>query len=383
VNTPVDCTIEDSSAARAFASQDSDMLMRRIRRQNADRGTTASVFALSERTSSNGFKRLAREYELAEHLDGTWALQPLELVHENGRTTLILEDPGGELLGQLLNTPMDVEKFLRSAIGIAASVGKMHERGLVHKDIKPDNILLDLVTEQVKLTGFGVASRLPRERQAPEPPEYIAGTLAYMAPEQTGRMNRLIDSRSDLYSLGVTFYEMLTGCLPFTASDPMEWVHCHIARQAHAPSERASGIPEILSSIVMKLLAKTAEERYQTASGIESDLRRCLSEWQSHHRVDPFQLGVHDAPDRFLLPEKLYTDVSPKSPPCSRPLSGSLVEAGRNSFLFPATQVSANRRSSMNCISRSCRLEAFLFRASSTNTSGTFHTRPSRKPSRA
>jgi len=162
------------------------------------------------------------------------------------------------------------------------------------------------VSGEVRFTSFGIASRLPRERQPPDPPEVIAGTLAYMAPEQTGRMNRSIDSRSDLYSLGVTFYEMLTGSLPFTASEPMEWVHCHIARQAHAPGERASGIPEVLSSIVMKLLAKTAEERYQTATGVEADLRRCLSEWQSRGRIDPFPLGTNDASDRLLITEELY-----------------------------------------------------------------------------
>jgi hypothetical protein len=127
-----------------------------------------------------------------------------------------------------------------------------------------------------------------------------------MAPEQTGRMNRSVDSRSDLYSLGVTFYEMLTGSLPFAASDPMEWVHCHIAREALAPGERVSGTPDVLSSIVMKLLAKTAEERYQTAAGVEADLRRCLSEWQSQGRIDPFPLGAHDASDRLLISEELY-----------------------------------------------------------------------------
>src|SRR4026209_124676 len=115
-----------------------------------------------------------------------------------------------------------------------------------------------------------MASRLPRERQSPAPPEFIAGTLAYMAPEQTGRMNRLIDSRSDLYSLGVTLYQMLTGSLPFTASDPMEWVHCHIARKPVPPSERLEKIAAQVSHIIMKLLAKTAEERYQTAAGVES-----------------------------------------------------------------------------------------------------------------
>ena len=154
--------------------------------------------------------------------------------------------------------------------------------------------------------GFGIASRLPRERQAPDPPEFIAGTLPYMAPEQTGRMNRSIDSRSDLYALGVTLYEMLTGTLPFTASDPMELVHCHIARQPTPPCERLKGIPGAVSAIIMKLLAKTAEERYQTAAGAESDLRRCLDEWETQNRIDEFPLGEHDTPDRLLIPEKLY-----------------------------------------------------------------------------
>src|SRR6202035_470775 len=126
-----------------------------------------------------------------------------------------------------------------------------------------------------------IASQLPRERQSPDPPEFIAGTLAYMAPEQTGRMNRSIDSRSDLYSLGITLYEMLTGTLPFTASDPMEWVHCHIARQPVPPGARSKEVPAPISAIILKLLAKTAEERYQTAAGVEADLRRCLAEWET------------------------------------------------------------------------------------------------------
>src|SRR5437667_10201547 len=127
-----------------------------------------------------------------------------------------------------------------------------------------------------------------------------------MAPEQTVRMNRSIDSRSDLYALGVTLYEMLTGSLPFTATDPMEWVHCHIARQPVPPGERLKGIPAPVSAIVMKLLAKMAEERYQTAAGLESDLRRCLAEWETEQRIDEFPLGEHDTPDRLVVPEKLY-----------------------------------------------------------------------------
>ena len=219
---------------------------------------------------------------------------------------LVLEDPGGEPLDRLLGRPLEISHFLRIAIPLAEALRQVHARGLIHKDIKPANILVDAASGSVWLTGFGIASRLPRERQAPAPPEVIAGTLAYMAPEQTGRMNRSMDSRSDLYALGVTLYEMLTGHLPFTAADPMEWVHCHIARQPLPPDERIAGIPAPLSAIVMKLLAKTAEERYQTAAGLEADLRRCLAEWETHGRIDPFPLGAHDLSDRLLIPEKLY-----------------------------------------------------------------------------
>jgi PAS domain S-box-containing protein len=289
-------------------SEEGGLVLGRGWREGAGDGRKNVLIVLSdsEQPAPTILDRLAHEYSFKDELDSTWAVQPLELVRDRGQTFLLLEDPGGELLGELLGTPMEVGRFLRLAAGVAAALGKMHQRGLVHKDIKPANILVNTASGEVWLTGFGIASRLPRERQAPDPPDVIAGTLAYMAPEQTGRMNRSIDSRSDLYSLGVTFYEMLTGSLPFAASDPMEWVHCHIARQAHAPGERADGIPEVLSSIVMKLLAKTAEERYQTASGIEGDLRRCLGEWQLHGRIDPFPLGARDASDRLLLPEKLY-----------------------------------------------------------------------------
>src|SRR5712691_11214885 len=201
---------------------------------------------------------------------------PLALSGQRGRTTLVLEDPGGETLDRFLSGPMEIMQFLRLAFGLATALSGLHKRELIHKDVKPTNVLVNPATGQVRLMGFSIASRLPRERQAPEPPEFIAGTLAYMAPEQTGRMNRSTDSRSDLYALGVTLYEMVTGTLPFTASDPMELVHSHIARQPAPPSERLNGIPGPVSAIIMKLLAKTAEERYQTAIGVERELRRCL-----------------------------------------------------------------------------------------------------------
>jgi predicted ATPase/signal transduction histidine kinase/GAF domain-containing protein len=248
--------------------------------------------------------RLEHEYALRADLDAAWAAAPIEL--SRNRLALVLEDPGGEPLDRLLGQPLGITKFLRIGISIAWALRQVHARGLIHRDIKPGNILVDVASGGVWLTGFGIASRLLREHQNPEAPEAIAGTLAYMAPEQTGRMNRSIDSRSDLYSLGVTFYEMLTGALPFTASDPMEWVHCHIARQPLAPSEKVAGLPTQLSTIIMKLLAKTAEERYQTAGGLQADLGRCLEEWESNGRIEPFPLGARDTSDRLLIPEQLY-----------------------------------------------------------------------------
>src|ERR1700733_14489627 len=289
-------------------SEDGGLVFGRAWREGTGDGRKNVLIVLpaSEQAAPTTIDRLAHEYSFKDELDGTWAVRPLELVRDRGRTFLVLEDPGGELLSAHLGTPMEVGRFLRIAAAVAAALGKLHQRGLIHKDVKPANILVNAASGEVRLTGFGVPSRLTRQRQSVEPPEFIGGTLAYMAPEQTGRMNRSIDSRSDLYSLGVTFYEMLTGSLPFAASEPMEWVHCHIARQAHAPGERASGIPDVLSLIVMKLLAKTAEESYKTAGGVEADLRRCLAEWQLHGRIEPFPLAAHDTSDQLLIPEQLY-----------------------------------------------------------------------------
>jgi PAS domain S-box-containing protein len=269
-------------------------------------GLTPILLVAADESSPGGVERLEHEFALQAELDRDWAARPVALTQHNGRVTLVLEDPGGTPLDRLLGRPLETSHFLPIAIPLAGVLGRVHEQGLIHKDIKPANILVDAATGGIWLMGFGIASRLPREHQAPAPPEIIAGTLAYMAPEQTGRMNRSVDSRSDLYALGVTFYEMLTGTLPFTAADPMEWVHCHIARQPTPPNERVAGVPGPLSAIVMKLLAKTAEERYQTGAGVEADLRRCLAEWESHGRIDSFPLGAYDVSNRLLIPEKLY-----------------------------------------------------------------------------
>jgi PAS domain S-box-containing protein len=288
--------------------EDSERALCRGRRRDAGGGLVSVliVFPVAEHPPPLALDRLSHEYRLKDELDAAWAVRPLDIVRDGGGTALLLEDPGGEPLEPLLGEPIETGRFLRLAIDIAAALGGAHQRGLVHKDVKPANILVNCADGQARLTGFGIASRLPRERRAAEPPKFIAGTLAYMAPEQTGRMNRSIDSRSDLYALGVTFYQMLTGFLPFSAADPMEWVHCHIARKPVAPSERLEVVPTVVSGIVMKLLAKTAEDRYQTAAGLEHDLRRSLAEWELKGRIDPFTLGEGDRPDRLMIPERLY-----------------------------------------------------------------------------
>src|SRR5262245_42080714 len=275
--------------------------------------TASSIFVLTpalEHPAVASLRGIEHEYSLQAELDPDWAVIPISLVKHDGRTMLVLANSGGDFLDRFIGTPLELRQFLRLAIGLSAALSRLHERGLVHKDIKPSNVLINSATGQVWLTGFGIASRLLREHQTPEPPEFLAGTLAYMAPEQTGRMNRSIDSRSDLYALGVTLYEMLTGTLPFTASDPMEWVHCQIAKQPLPPAERLRNVPHSVSAIIMKLLAKTAEERYQTAAGLETDLRRCLAQWEAQRRIDEFLLGEHDTPDRLLIPEKLYGRAS-------------------------------------------------------------------------
>ena len=273
---------------------------------NGNRLAVLLVTPAADHPSRSTLDRLKHEYELKDELDRAWAAQPLALMRDAGRTVLVLDDPGGEPLERLLGGPMEVGRFLRLAIAVTSALGKLHQRGLIHKDIKPANIVVDCADGHVRLTGFGIASRLSRERQAPEPPETIAGTLAYMAPEQTGRMNRSIDARSDLYALGVTLYEMLTGSLPFSAADPMEWVHCHVARQPASSSrpgaERTAGD-----------LGNRYEAARESGRGPLPDSSRSRTRSPAlprglggPARIERFSLGEHDIPDRLLIPEKLY-----------------------------------------------------------------------------
>ena len=251
--------------------------------------------------------KLKHEYSLRDELLSEWAIRPLSLSQDDsGQATLVFECPGGEPLDRLVVGPMEMGQFLRISVGLATALMGLHKGGLIHKDLKPANVIVNPATFQVWLTGFGIASRLVRERQNATPLESIEGTLTYMAPEQTGRMNRSIDSRSDLYAMGVILYEMVTGRLPFSASDSMEWMHCHIARQPAPPTELRRDLPPAVCAIILKLLTKTPEERYQTAAGVLSDLQRCLSVWSAQGRIVEFSVGEDDTPDRLLIPARLY-----------------------------------------------------------------------------
>ncbi|QIG95956.1 trifunctional serine/threonine-protein kinase/ATP-binding protein/sensor histidine kinase [Bradyrhizobium sp. 6(2017)] len=294
--------------SRSDSWEDGELLFSRGWRENTDGSRQAVLLVLpaTEHPTPASLDRLAHEYALRDMLDPAWAVKPLALEREGGRTTLLLNDGGGQPLARFLGAPLEIGVFLRLAVSITSALGKVHQHGLVHKDLKPAHILVMDGGTEVRLTGFGLASRLSRELHAPEPPDVIAGTLAYMAPEQTGRMNRATDSRSDLYALGVTLYELMTGTLPFTTSDPIELIHCHIAREPAPPNVLAARAPEQVSSIVMKLLAKAAEDRYQTAAGLEADLRTCLSALEETGRIEPFPLAASDAPDRLLIPERIY-----------------------------------------------------------------------------
>jgi serine/threonine protein kinase len=210
---------------------DGEFLLYRGRRE-ADGCRLLLLEPVLEYPTARSIEQLEHEDSIKELINPEWAAQPIGLRRRNGRTMLLLKDPGGEPLESFLGRPLELIEVLRLAIALAGVLGKVHAAGLIHKNLKPANILVEPASGDVWLTGFGISSRLQTERQPPERLEDLS-TLAYLAPERTGRMNRSVDSRSDLYSYGVILYEMLTGVLPFTVSEPMEWVHAHIARHRY------------------------------------------------------------------------------------------------------------------------------------------------------
>jgi len=248
-----------------------------------------------------------REYEITHNLNLQCTAKAYSLENVHDRWMMVLEDFGGRSLDQLqLAGQLSVARFLALAIGITDILDQMHQQYLMHKDITPANIVFNLATEQVKIIDFGIATKLSRENTTFRNPNVLEGTPAYISPEQTGRMNRAMDYRTDLYSLGVTFYELLTGHLPFRTKDPSELVHCHIAQEPIPVKGVIPEIPQMISDIVMKLMAKNAEDRYQSAHGLEVDLRECLRQWQTTQQITSFPLAQQDVNDLFQIPQKLY-----------------------------------------------------------------------------
>ncbi|XXT24205.1 AAA family ATPase [Sorangium sp. So ce429] len=251
--------------------------------------------------------RIRHEYAILKDIDVPGVARALDLMKHRNALALVLADDGGRPLVDVMKEGrLDVGTALRLAISLAGTVDALHRRRIVHKDIKPHNLLVDGARSRITLFDFGIATRLSQEVQRAPVPQALEGTLAYISPEQTGRVNRVIDSRTDLYSIGVTLYEMLAGALPFSSSDAMELVHCHIARAPSPLKERAPEVPEAVSNIVMKLLSKAAEDRYQGAGALRRDLERCLRGWDEAGAVTPFPLGEADLRDRVRLPQRLH-----------------------------------------------------------------------------
>ncbi|MEH2329416.1 AAA family ATPase [Nostoc sp.] len=250
------------------------------------------------------------QYTITKNLNSPLIVQTYSLEPYQNGYALVMEDFGGISLKNYFTSPetryiASLQEFLEIAIALCNTLDILYRDRIIHKDIKPANILINPETKQVKLIDFSIASLLPRETQTLMNPNVLEGTLGYISPEQTGRMNRGIDYRTDFYSLGVTFYELLTGELPFHSNDPMELVHCHLAKLPPMLGDREE-IPQVLCDIVMKLMAKNAEDRYQSALGLKFDLETCLSQLQETGEIKHFRIAQRDLCDRFIIPDKLY-----------------------------------------------------------------------------
>jgi PAS domain S-box-containing protein len=264
----------------------------------------------SEYPTLEELARLKHEYEITSNLEINRIIKPLAIEPVHNTLMLVFDDQGGQSLKQLLlHHKLGLETFLQIAIQLTETLGELHQAQIVHKDIKPSNLIILNHPQRlsIRITDFSIATRLSRETQTLNPhPTLLEGTLAYMSPEQTGRMNRCLDYRTDFYSLGITFYEMLAGQLPFITEDPLELIHCHIAKQPVSLQGLMPEIPRALTEIVMKLMAKTAEDRYQSAYGIKADLDYCLTHLNDGDALQNFKPGQWDKSGQFVLSQKLY-----------------------------------------------------------------------------
>ena len=267
-----------------------------------------SVIIKVLRNSYPNFHELVQfrnQYIITRHLEHPAIVKPLALERYGNSYALIIPDSGAIALSDYWQkSEPSLTNFLNIAIQLAEVLYYLIQQRIIHKDIKPTNILIHPETKQVQLIDFSISSLLPTEQQQLINPNVLEGTLGYISPEQTGRMNRGIDYRTDFYSLGVTFFKLLTGELPFTTTDPMKLVYCHITQTVQFPVN--TEIPEVLQEIVIKLMSKNAEDRYQSALGLKHDLEKCQQQLETIGEIRTFELGKRDLCARFLIPEKLY-----------------------------------------------------------------------------
>lgn len=286
-------------------------------RQTADNKLVILKILRYDYPTAEQLARFRREFELTSRFNDNGIIKAYRLENYQDSLVMVLEDGCGQSLAKLLSTtPLTITDFLQIALQLIDSLAIIHHQNVIHKDINPTNIIVALASEvnsdvrrlskwQVKIIDFGISTSLAREETSAGP-TFLEGTMAYMSPEQTGRMNRRLDYRADFYSLGATFYEMLVGHPPFRETDPMALMHSHIAKIPPSPAALKPTIPVVLSDIVMKLLAKTAEERYQSAAGLRTDLQQCWQQWQADQQIEPFPLAQQDISDKFQISQKLY-----------------------------------------------------------------------------
>ncbi|MEZ4454674.1 MAG: AAA family ATPase, partial [Nannocystaceae bacterium] len=276
-------------------------------RRLADGAAVTIKVPRSDRPRPRSIATLRHEYNLLRELDVPGVIRVIAL-EEYGEGVALVEEaaPGATLSRLISHGALPLAAGLRVARGLARSLHGLHEAGVVHKDIKPQNILVSSETLETHLIDFGIATRLTHASAWQSRPEHLEGTLAYMSPEQTGRTNRVIDPRSDLYSLGVTLYELFTGALPFTTDDVMELVHCHIAREPTPPHEVVRTLPRAVSAIILRLLAKAPEDRYQTSRGLLHDLEFCLDQLAETGMIAEFPLGTDDRSAVLRIHRELY-----------------------------------------------------------------------------
>jgi serine/threonine protein kinase len=276
--------------------------------RSSDRSPVVLKLLRMEHPTPRDIARLRHEYAIMNTLQGEGIARVLGLHKRGNGLALVMEDRGDLPLSELLRSGrLPLGRVLRLATALTSALAAVHRHLVVHKDVKPSNVLVRQDPLEVRLIDFGVATRLSRESQGGRAAaESLEGTLAYISPEQTGRTNRTVDARSDLYSLGVVLYEALTGTLPFQSAHTMELVHSHIARVPNAPCDLDSRVPRIVSDIVMKLLSKGPEDRYQSARGLEADLAECLRQHENGGFIEPFPLGRHDFSSELRIQQKLY-----------------------------------------------------------------------------